>query len=50
MVNADLVKITVVDDHVANFWKQIFTGITVHDTVAVRTGGVIAMAIRAELS
>ena len=46
MVNAGLVKITVVDDHIANFWKQIFTGITVHDTVAVRTGGVVAMAIR----
>jgi membrane-bound lytic murein transglycosylase MltF len=46
MVNAGLVKITVADDHIANFWKQIFTGITVHDTVAVRTGGVVAMAIR----
>jgi len=46
MVNAGLVKITVVDDHIANFWKQIFTGITVHDQLAVRTGGVVAMAIR----
>jgi membrane-bound lytic murein transglycosylase MltF len=46
MVNAGLVKITVVDDHVANFWKQIFTRITVHDQAAVRTGGVVAMALR----
>jgi membrane-bound lytic murein transglycosylase MltF len=46
MVNAGLVKITVVDDHLANFWKQIFTAITVHNDVAVRTGGEIAMAVR----
>jgi membrane-bound lytic murein transglycosylase MltF len=31
MVNAGLVKITVVDDHIANFWKQIFTSINVLD-------------------
>jgi membrane-bound lytic murein transglycosylase MltF len=46
MVNAGLVKVTVVDDHIANFWKQIFTTISVHDDVAVRTGGQVAMAIR----
>src|SRR5262245_4859863 len=46
MVNAGLVKITVVDDHIANFWKQIFTSITVHADVAVKTGGIVAMAIR----
>ena len=46
MVNAGLVKITVVDDHIANFWKQIFTGITVHADVAAKTGGVVAMVIR----
>jgi membrane-bound lytic murein transglycosylase MltF len=46
MANAGLVKITVVDDHLANFWKQIFTGLTVHGDVAVRTGGQVAMAIR----
>jgi len=46
MVNAGLVKITVVDDHLANFWKQIFPGITVHADAAVRTGGEIAMAVR----
>src|SRR5262245_43087579 len=46
MVNAGLVTITVVDDHIANFWKQIFTGLTVRDQAAVRTGGVVAMALR----
>ena len=30
----------------ADFWKQIFPKITVHDDVAVRTGGEIAWAIR----
>jgi membrane-bound lytic murein transglycosylase MltF len=46
MVNAGLVKMTVIDDHLANFWKQIFTNITVHSEVAVRTGGTVAMALR----
>jgi len=46
MVNAGLVKLTVVDDHIANFWKQIFTGVTVHADVPVKTGGIVAMAIR----
>ena len=45
-VNAGLVKITVVDDHIANFWKQIFTSINVHEDVAVKTGGHVAMAVR----
>lgn len=46
MVNAGLVKITIVDDHLANFWKQIFTGINVHADAAVRSGGDVAMAVR----
>src|SRR5262245_62064017 len=46
MVNAGLVRITIVDDHIANFWKQIFAGLVVHDDVAVKTGGNVAMAIR----
>ena len=46
MVNAGLVKLTVVDDHIANFWKQIFTSINVDDDMAVKTGGKVAMAIR----
>jgi membrane-bound lytic murein transglycosylase MltF len=46
MANADLIGITVVDDYLANFWKQVLPGITVHETAAVRTGGVLAVAIR----
>src|SRR5262245_62091168 len=46
MVNAGLVKITVVDDHLANFWKQIFPAIAVHGDVAVKTGGEVAMVVR----
>jgi membrane-bound lytic murein transglycosylase MltF len=46
MVNAGLMPLTVVDKHVADFWKSIFPNITVHDGVVVRTGGDIAWAIR----
>jgi membrane-bound lytic murein transglycosylase MltF len=46
MVNAGLVKMTVVNDNTAHFWKQVFTGITVHEAAALRTDGVVAMAIR----
>ncbi len=46
MVNVGLIKITVVDSYLAEFWKQIFTDLVVHDTVAVRTGGHLAIAIR----
>ena len=46
MVNAGLVKITIADSHLAEFWKKVLPGIVVRDTVAVRTGGQIAPAIR----
>jgi membrane-bound lytic murein transglycosylase MltF len=46
MVNAGLLPLIIVDKHKADFWKQIFPKITVHDGVAVRTGGDIAWAIR----
>jgi membrane-bound lytic murein transglycosylase MltF len=35
-----------VDQHIADFWKKVFTKIVVHDTMAVHTGGQIAWAIR----
>jgi membrane-bound lytic murein transglycosylase MltF len=40
------VKILVVDSHKAKFWKRIFTSLTLHPELAVRTGGDIAWAIR----
>jgi membrane-bound lytic murein transglycosylase MltF len=46
MVNAGLIPLIVVDRHKADFWKQVFPKITVHDQVAVRTGANVAMAIR----
>ena len=46
MLNAGLIPLTVVDKHVADFWKQIFPQLAVHDNAAVRTGGEIAWAIR----
>ena len=48
MVNAGLVPITVVDDFLAEFWKQVFTDLTVHKDVALRTGGNLAVAFRTE--
>lgn len=44
--NAGLVKITIVEDYLANFWKQIFTSLTPHPDVKVRTGGEVAWMIR----
>jgi membrane-bound lytic murein transglycosylase MltF len=37
---------TVVNDNTSTFWKQIFTRITVHADVAVRSDGTVAMAVR----
>ncbi len=46
MLNAGLIALIVVDKHKADFWKQIFPKLTVHDNVAVRTGGEVAWAFR----
>jgi membrane-bound lytic murein transglycosylase MltF len=46
MTNAGLIRIVIVDSYVANFWKQVFPNITVHDSVAVKTGGTLAVAFR----
>jgi membrane-bound lytic murein transglycosylase MltF len=35
-----------VDKHKADFWKQVFPEIAVHDTVAVRTGAEVGAAFR----
>jgi membrane-bound lytic murein transglycosylase MltF len=46
MVNAGIIPLIVVDKHKADLWKQIFPKISVHEGVAVHTGGEIAWAIR----
>ncbi|HEY5906519.1 MAG TPA: transporter substrate-binding domain-containing protein, partial [Vicinamibacteria bacterium] len=48
MVNAGLAPITVVDDYLAEFWSQVFTGIKVHKDVTLRSGGSLAVAFRKE--
>ena len=46
MLNAGLVSILIVDKHKADFWRQVFPKITVHDDLAIRTGGEVAWAVR----
>jgi membrane-bound lytic murein transglycosylase MltF len=46
MVNSGLVKITVVDQLIAEFWKQILTGLTLHPDLSVRDDGAVAWAVR----
>jgi membrane-bound lytic murein transglycosylase MltF len=46
MLNSGLIKLLVVDSHKARFWKQVFPDLTLHEDVAVRSGGSIAWAIR----
>jgi membrane-bound lytic murein transglycosylase MltF len=46
MVNAGLVKITIADDHVAEFWSKIFKKIVLNRNAAVRTGGDIGVMVR----
>lgn len=48
MVNAGLAPITVVDDYLAEFWSKVFTKITVHPDVTLRSGGTLAVAFRKE--
>jgi len=44
MLNAGLVPLIVIDKHVADLWKRVFPKVTVHDAIAVRTGGNIILA------
>jgi len=46
MANAGLVDILVVDNHKAWFWQRIWPKLRLYPTIAVRTGGEIAWAIR----
>ncbi len=46
MVNAGLVKISIMDNHIANFWKQILNKIVLHPDVSVRSAGEIGWMIR----
>jgi membrane-bound lytic murein transglycosylase MltF len=46
MVNAGLVPATVVDDYLANFWKQVLPNLVLNDRATLRVGGQLAVAIR----
>ena len=46
MLNAGLVASVVVDSHIADLWKQVFSKLVVHSGVVLRSGGEIAWAIR----
>ena len=46
MVNAGLVKMTIIEDYLANFWKQVFTKLTPHPDIKVRSGGELGWMIR----
>jgi len=46
MVNAGLIPAVVVDDYLANFWKKVFPELIVHDSIALHTGGALAIAVR----
>jgi len=46
MVNAGMIPMTVVDDHKARFWADIFDDIKLHNDITFNTGGQIAWAIR----
>ena len=46
MVNVGLVKYIVVDDYLAQFWKQVLPALNLHTQATLRTGGELAPAIR----
>lgn len=46
MANAGIVDYLVVDEPLADLWTQVFTKVKVHKNLAVRTGGLIAPAMR----
>ncbi|MBW2397417.1 MAG: transporter substrate-binding domain-containing protein [Deltaproteobacteria bacterium] len=37
---------TVADDHIADFWEDVYDGLVVHEDIAFREGGRIAHAVR----
>jgi membrane-bound lytic murein transglycosylase MltF len=48
LLNADVLHITVSDQHIAEAWSQVLTDIVVRKDIQINTGGRIAWAVRKE--
>ena len=48
LVNADIVKLTVADRHIAEAWAFVVPDIIIHEDIVINSGGKIAMAVRKE--
>ncbi|MGI9289122.1 MAG: transglycosylase SLT domain-containing protein [Pseudomonadales bacterium] len=46
MVNAGVIPMTVVDNHIAAVWQHALENVTLHEDIRVRSGGSIAWAFR----
>ncbi len=46
MMNADLLPMTVADDHRMQLWSRVFDRVTVHENIALRENASIALAMR----
>ena len=46
MMNANLIPMIIIDSHKGEFWKQIFTDLTLYPDIKIREGGQIAWAVR----
>ena len=46
MTSTGLIDITIADDHLANFWADVFDSLQVHPDLAVRTGAQLGWAFR----
>src|SRR4029079_17579079 len=46
MVNAGLIPAVVVDNYLADYWKQVFRDLTINTGAVLRTGGNLAVAFR----
>ncbi len=46
MVDAGIIGVTIIDDHIANFWTRLYDRAKAREDLVVRSGGQIAWAIR----
>ncbi|MGH9834168.1 MAG: transglycosylase SLT domain-containing protein [Blastocatellia bacterium] len=46
MVDAGIIGVTIIDDHIANFWTKLYDRAKAREDLVVRSGGQIAWALR----